>query len=272
MQRAEPLDRAVPILPDVAGVREEALRLFPRDTLLGLKSQLDRGDGTEFHALRGFPARHGPAPIDWKQSARHGELIAKEFRTERNQHIVVALDTGRLMSEPLLGQPRLDRALHAALLLAYVGLKLGDRVGLFAFDAKPAPVQRHGAGAARPSRCCSGWRRALDYSTEETNFTLGLTQLAGELERRSTDRGLHRFRRHHQRRADAGERRAGCCAPHRAVRGVPRRGTGSMLQRDEPRTADDVSRAVIADVLLRERDDGDASGCAGWAWRSSTRR
>ena len=30
--------------------------------------------------------------------------------------------------------PRLDHAIHAGLLLAYVALRTGDRVGLFAFD------------------------------------------------------------------------------------------------------------------------------------------
>src|SRR3546814_5615985 len=33
--------------------------------------------------------------------------------------------------------PRVDRAVSAALLLAYVGLKLNDRISLFSFAAKP---------------------------------------------------------------------------------------------------------------------------------------
>ncbi len=89
------------------------------------------------------------------------------------------------MSQPLLGQPRIDRALHAILLLSYVALKLGDRVGLFAFDSKA----RLSSGTVSGVTAFATLQRqaaSLDYSTEETNFTLGLTQLAGELERRST--------------------------------------------------------------------------------------
>src|SRR6185312_5976342 len=124
IQRTQPLNRSVPILPDIQQVRDEAVRLFQRDTESGLNLQLDRGAGAEFHALREFQAGHDPRQIDWKQSARHNGLIVKEFRLEQNQHIVAALDTGRLMGDELLGQPRLDRALHAILLLAYVALKL----------------------------------------------------------------------------------------------------------------------------------------------------
>lgn len=52
--------------------------------------------------------------VDWKQSARHQTLLAKEFRTERNHQIVMALDCGRVMSEPIDGAPRIDRAIHGA--------------------------------------------------------------------------------------------------------------------------------------------------------------
>ena len=75
--------------------------------------------------------------IDWKHSARHRHLLAKEFRTERNHNIVFAFDTGRLMSEPLGGVPKIDRAINAGLLLSYVSLRNGDRTMYFGFDAKP---------------------------------------------------------------------------------------------------------------------------------------
>src|SRR6185437_11801515 len=90
----------------------------------------------------------------------------------------------RLMSAPLGGQPRLDRALHAMLLLAYVGLKLGDRIGLFAFDERPKLRSGTVAGASA-FPLLQRLAARLDYSTAETNFTLGLSQLAGDLEHRS---------------------------------------------------------------------------------------
>jgi len=136
IQQVHALSRNVPVIPDVESVREEAVRLFERNNESGLQIQLDRGRGSEFHALREFQPGLDPRQMDWKTSARHNKPIVKEFRVEKNQHIVAVLDTGRLMSEPLAGQPRLDRALNAILLLAFVGLKLGDRFRLFAFDSR----------------------------------------------------------------------------------------------------------------------------------------
>ena len=252
IQRREPLARAVPIVPDIQTVREEAVRLFQRDEQSGLNLQLDRGLGTEFHALRDFQAGHDPRQIDWKQSARHHALIVKEFRAEQNQHIVAMLDTGRLMSEPLLGQPRLDRALHAILLLFYVGLKLGDRVGLSAFDSKP----RISSGPVRGVRAFDQLQRlaaSLDYSAEETNFTLGLTQLSADLEHRSVIFIFTDF-------ADTTsaelmlENVARLTRRHTVLFVLFRDAELDAMRKAEPERAEDATRTVIADLLHKERD------------------
>lgn len=251
IQRAEPLARAVPIVPDMDSVREEAARLFRRDTNAGLHFQLDRGAGTEYHALRDFQQGHDPRQIDWKQSGRHNKLIVKEFRVEQNQHIVCALDTGRLMSDPLLGQARLDRALHAILLLSYVGLKLGDRVGLFAFDSRP----RLSSGTVTGLRGFAELQRLaskLDYSAEETNFTLGLTQLAGELEHRSTVVLFTDFSDTTSAELML-ENVARLLARHIVLFVVFRDAELEKMREEEPKTAQDATRAVIADLMLKER-------------------
>ncbi len=41
------------------------------------------------------------------------------------------------MTEPVAGLPRVDRAVSAMLLTAWVALKLGDRIALHAFDPRP---------------------------------------------------------------------------------------------------------------------------------------
>jgi uncharacterized protein (DUF58 family) len=252
IQKTESLDRAVPVVPDIQSVREEAVRLFRRDTNAGLHFQLDRGLGSEYHALRDFQKGHDPRQIDWKQSGRHGKLIVKEFRVEQNQHIVCALDTGRLMSDPLLGQARLDRALHAILLLSYVGLKLGDRVGLFAFDSRP----RLSSGTVTGLKGFAELQRLaskLDYSTEETNFTLGLTQLSGELEHRSTIVLFTDFS--DTTSAELMLENVGrLMARHVVLFVVFRDEELENMREEQPQTAQDATRAVIADMMLRERN------------------
>jgi uncharacterized protein (DUF58 family) len=251
-QGVERLDAAVPVIPNVHAVKEEALRLFQRNALFGLNVQRDIGDGAEFHALTEFRAGMDRRTIDWKQTARHASLLAKEFRTERNQQIIVALDTGRLMCDPLQGQPRIDRAIHAALLLAYAALKLGDRVGLYAFDAKPR-LSSGAVSGARAFPLLQNLAARIDYSVEETNYTLGLSQLSGVLERRSLVVVFTDF-------ADSTsaelmiENLERLLRRHLILFVVFRDEDLEAMADKEPVETDDVSRAVIADVLLRERD------------------
>jgi uncharacterized protein (DUF58 family) len=250
-QRTVALDTVIPVVTNVAAVKDEALLLFERGSL-GLHVQLNAGAGSEFHALTEFQPGMDRRSIDWKQSARHAVLLAKEYQAEQNQHILIALDTGRLMSEPLAGQPRLDRALQAALLLAFVGLKLGDRVGLFAFDERPKLSSGTLAGPAsfgQLQRLAAG----LDYSTAETNFTLGLTQLAGELEHRSIVVIFTDFSDTTSAELML-ENVARLLRRHLVLFVVFRDEELETMIYKEPGSPEDVTRAVIADSLLREKE------------------
>ena len=233
-------------------VREEALRLFSRDSTFGLHLFLNGGDSSDFHAMRDFQPGMDRRRIDWKQSARHGALRAKEFHAEQNQHIVLALDTGRLMSDPLGDQPRLDRAVQAALLVAYVALKLGDRVGLFAFDEKPRLASGTVTGA-KAFPVLQQLATKIDYSTGETNFTLGLTKLASELERRSIVVIFTDFV--DTTSAELMLENVGRLLKRHLVLFVVFRDQELEALRDAmPQTPGDVSRAVVADTLLHERE------------------
>ena len=238
--------------PDIASVKEQALRLFARDAPLGAKPLTDAGEGSDFHALKEFQTGMDLGDIDWKQSARHGKLIGREYRTERNHHVLLALDTGRLMSAPAAGLPRIDRAINAALLLAFVSLRMGDRVGLFAFDSRPRLASGLASGpAAFPllQRLCA----QVDYSSEETNYTLGLTALAGRLDRRAMVVVFTDF-------ADATsaelmiENVARLMRTHLVTFVVFRDAELEALVARAPETPEDVSRAVIAERLQKQRE------------------
>src|SRR5205085_9342535 len=109
-QGARALDQYVLIVPDIRPVRDKGIQMANREALYGQKAQLQIGEGAEFEALAAYRQGMDRRAIDWKQSARHASLIAKEYRTERNNNILMALDAGRVMSEPFAGQPRIDRA------------------------------------------------------------------------------------------------------------------------------------------------------------------
>ncbi len=180
-----PVDRDVPVVPNIRGVRAAALKLFrSREFMHGLKPERYAGDGSEFDSLREFLPGFDNRAIDWKASARHVKLIAREYRSERNHQVIVGFDTGHLMAERLEGVPRLDHAMNAGLLLSWAALKTGDRVGLFAFDEKVRHFSQPRGGM--PSFAALQRQTAnLDYSTGETNFTLGLMSLQRRLKRRT---------------------------------------------------------------------------------------
>lgn len=240
-------------VPDIHYVRSTALAFFGvRDAMAGQKIERYSGDGTDFHALREFAPGLDPRSIDWKASARHARLLSREFRAERNHQIVLALDTGYLMAEPADGAPLVDHAIHAALVLAYASLRHGDRVGFFAFDERPHTYSAPRGGLSVLPALLDITRR-LDYSSGETNFTLGLTDLATRLRRRSliivlTDfvdsvtaelmiDNVLRLRRRH------------------LVLFVALRDPLLDEQAErEPRTLHDLNRAVVAESLVVERE------------------
>jgi len=189
-QRIDPLEREIAVTSDTQMVRDTAAEIFTKDANIGQKLQRLRGDGTEFDGLTEWLPGMDKRSIDWKHSARHGTLLSREFRTERNHNIIFAFDTGHLMAEEVENvetgeaMTKLDRALNAALLMAFVSLKIGDKVGIYAFDERPylyAPAIGNTRSFAQIRRVSA----QVDYSTAETNFTLGLSQLAQNLQRRT---------------------------------------------------------------------------------------
>lgn len=183
-QRIEAIEATIPVVPNVRAIRSAAVRYWSRDALFGVKPQSQQGDGSEFECLRDYVPGFDHRSIDWKHSARHRRLVCKEFRAERNHQIVLAFDTGHLMSEPLEGIPKLDHAVNAGLLLAYLSLRSGDHVGIFGFDSNIRLSVAPGGGIQYFSRL--QWASAeLECRHEETNFTLGLAELLTRLTRRS---------------------------------------------------------------------------------------
>jgi uncharacterized protein (DUF58 family) len=182
--RRMPVDAAIDVVSDVRGVQNAALQFFARDAIFGVKVQRQRGDGSEFDALREYTPGLDPRRVDWKRSARHHKLLCKEFDTERNHHIILAFDTGYLMREPINKVARLDHAINAGLVLAWIALRGGDLVGVYAFDAVVRSYQAPARGLSRFTHVQRATAE-LDYNAEETNYTLGLAELAVRLKRRA---------------------------------------------------------------------------------------
>ena len=215
--RRTPLDRAITITPDLRPVHSDGVALLARDARVGMMVQLVTGPGGEFEALADYQPGMDRRRIDWKQSARHSALLAKEFHTERDNNIVLAFDCGRTMIEPLGGLARLDRAITAGLLTGYVALKMGDRVSLFGFDAQGPPAV---APAHRRRQLCSvapGGRRAR-LRRRGIELHPGAVDPGAKARPPLADHPVHRFRRCDLGRTDAARRRPAARQPCPALR------------------------------------------------------
>ena len=148
-QRIVPAETEIKVYPNLQAVRQYEL-LVKRGMLhrIGLKNSRLFGEGTEMERLREYLPDDDYRRIDWKGTARQRKPIVREFETEKSQDIVIMLDTGRLMASPILldsvdiadseqnsqhAMLKLDYAINATLMAAYVSTLKGDKVGLIAF-------------------------------------------------------------------------------------------------------------------------------------------
>ncbi len=256
-QRVDELSITTPVIPNTRLVKEKALEIFTRDATFGNKIQDMKGEGTEFDALTEFLPGMDKRAIDWKHSARHQQLLAREYRTERNHNIIFAFDSGHLMSEDMTDAQgravtKLDRALNAAMLMSFVSLKIGDRVGLYAFDHKPYLYTPAIAGTHAFAQL-QKLSAQIDYSISETNFTLGLSQLAQNLKRRTLIVIFTDFVDTTQAELML-ENMGRLLRRHIVIFVAFRNQALEDLIARPPQNSQDVAESVIAETLVRERD------------------
>ncbi|WP_343064181.1 DUF58 domain-containing protein [Marilutibacter penaei] len=156
--------------------------------LVGAHLKRRRGEGTDFHQMREYRLGDSLRQVDWKATARARKLISREYQDERNQQLVLLLDTGRRLlaqdtGDDGRGLAHFDHVLDAALVVAYLALRQGDAVGLLAAGGDHAWVPpRRGAGAIE------GLLRgsyALQPSAVATDFLAAATELSVRQRRRS---------------------------------------------------------------------------------------
>ena len=91
----------------------------------------EKGDGIEFADLRQFVAGDLVRRVNWRASARRGELWVNEYHPERNSDVILFLDS---FAEARRGaSSTLDQTVRATAALAARYLREKDRVGLVSF-------------------------------------------------------------------------------------------------------------------------------------------
>ena len=92
------------------------------------------GEGIEFAELREFRAGERVRRVNWRASARHGQLLVSDRLPERSSDVVLFLDS--LTEAATDEESTLDVAVRAVATLAGEYLRQRDRVGLLTFGGE----------------------------------------------------------------------------------------------------------------------------------------
>lgn len=96
------------------------------------------GQSLEFEQIKDYAQGDDYRHINWKASAKRGNLMVNQYQDERSQDIYCAIDLGRTMLMPFHGQTLLDYAINASLGLSRTVITLRDRIGLIGFSYNKA--------------------------------------------------------------------------------------------------------------------------------------
>ncbi len=135
-QLTRPAPWTVRVLPAFPSRRHLPGKLTKLRELDGQHAARIRGQGTEFDSLREYVDGDDVRSIDWRATARRGDVVVRTWRPERARRIYLVLDTGRTAAGRVGDIPRLDCSMDAALLLAALASRAGDRVDLLAYDRR----------------------------------------------------------------------------------------------------------------------------------------
>jgi uncharacterized protein (DUF58 family) len=151
---------------------------------VGIRRAGRPGGAGELDQLREYVAGDPLRDLAWKASAKRLHPITRVHGQEQSQTVLIALDAGRLMAAPLGELSKLDHAIHAALLVAWVALRAGDAVGLVVFEQEVV-------SSLLPVRGRAQYRRILEclYAVEASDayvdFRVLTSFVRGHVPRRS---------------------------------------------------------------------------------------
>ncbi|RZA35925.1 MAG: DUF58 domain-containing protein [Lysobacteraceae bacterium] len=123
----------VRVYPDFAPLTRFALFSAEQASrLVGAHLKRRRGEGTDFNQMREYRVGDSLRQIDWKATSRSRKLISREYQDEKNQQLVMMVDTGRRMMAQEGELAHFDHVLNATLVVSYLALRQGDAAGCFA--------------------------------------------------------------------------------------------------------------------------------------------
>ena len=172
------------VLPEFVSRRHLPSRFARLREMDGRSIVMIRGAGTEFDSLREYVVGDDVRSIDWRSTARRGEVVVRTWRPERDRRVLIVVDTGRMSAARLGDAPRLDSHIEACLLMAALASRAGDRVDVVALDVAVRAQVRGRTGPALMS-ALADTLAPLDAELVETDWALLASTVHGALSQRA---------------------------------------------------------------------------------------
>ncbi len=134
-------EQVVSVYPSFLQLRK--YQLASQTTMLneyGSKRLRKLGHSMEFEQIKEYVRGDDIRSVNWKATARKGQLMVNNYTDEKSQQVYCIIDKGRLMKMPFGGLSLLDYAINSTLVLSSVCLQKQDRVGLISFADKMGSV------------------------------------------------------------------------------------------------------------------------------------
>jgi uncharacterized protein (DUF58 family) len=127
----------IPVYPSFFQMRKFDLIAKEANTNeAGTKKLRKLGLSLEFEHVKEYTRGDDIRIINWKATARKGDLMVNNYLDERSQQVFCIVDKGRLMKMPFDKLSLLDYAINASLVMCNVSLRRHDRFGLITFAEK----------------------------------------------------------------------------------------------------------------------------------------
>ena len=158
------------VLPPFHSRKHLPSRLNRLRELDGRTAVMVRGQGTEFDSLREYVIGDDVRAIDWRATARAGDVVVRTWRPERDRRVLIVVDTGRLSAVRLGDETRLDAQIEATLLLAALASHAGDRIDVVAVDTE-VRARVTGQSGPRLMNALAVGLAGVEPELAETNWT-----------------------------------------------------------------------------------------------------
>jgi uncharacterized protein (DUF58 family) len=175
----------LPVYPSFLQMRKyELMAISNRLNEFGIKKIRRLGHSLEFEQVKNYVPGDDYRAINWKATARHGNLMTNSYTDEKSQHVYCVIDKSRAMKMPFSGLSLLDYAINASLMLLNVALIKEDKVGLITISEKKGAVIPADKRPAQLNKILEVlYKEKTRYL--ETNMELLYTTIRGVIKQRS---------------------------------------------------------------------------------------